>query len=356
MRMYGNEIFAAAEALEREEARANRAGQWFCAALLGSERAAAFCERTKGLSLVRAGSEGSNQTGAVLVPTEIENAIIAQRATAGVFRQEADARTMGSDTRILPRRTAGFSVGFTMEGNPIAETNGAFDGIGLTARKAGGITRFSSEFYDDEAADFGRYMVEEFGNALAYLEDDCGFNGDGTSEFGGTLGITKALVDGKHDASKVAAASGHDTFAEIDAADLGSLMAKLPEQYWPNAKWYASSYAIGTTFARLGMTSGGTIQTAFGQRAQFYYGGFPIVPTGLLPGAGSQSGAAMLLFGDLRQASTLGSRRGMSLALSRHYKFAEDQLAAKATERFDIANHSLGDNSSAGALIGLVGA
>jgi HK97 family phage major capsid protein len=263
---------------------------------------------------------------------------------------------MGSDRRTLPRRSTGFSISFSAEGAALADSSGAFDDVSLTAKKAGGIARFSGELYEDEAADLGRFLVEEFGNALAYLEDDCGFNGDATSSFGGTVGITKILIDGKHDAGKVAATSGHDTFAEVDATDLSNLAAKLPEQYLPNAKWYASAFAISTTFARLGMTSGGTIQTVFGQRQQLYYNGFPIVPTVRLPSAGtSQNGAVMLLFGDLRQASVLGARRGLTIASSPHYKFAEDQVAVKASERFDIVNHSLGDNSNAGAMVGLVG-
>lgn len=351
-------VFDLAERFEEDERRAYRAGRWVSAALFGDVKARDYCERTKGLGLVKAAKEGINTAGGFLVPTEIENAIIAQRALAGVFRQEADTRTMGSDVRVLPRRIAGMTVSFIAEGIAFPDTSASFDSLNLTAKKAGAMTKVSSELYEDEAADLGRFFVEDFGNALADLEDNCGFNGDGTSTYGGMSGITKILIDGKHDAGKVVAAAGHDTAAEIDAADLAKVMGALPEQFWPNAKWYASAYMIGNVFSRLGMTSAGFIQTANGPRPQFAFGGCPIVPTSRLPAtAGSLSGSAMLCFGDLRAASVLGSRRGLSIAQSTQGQtFDTDQVMLRGSERFDLVNHSLGDNTTAGAIVGLVGA
>jgi hypothetical protein len=56
-------------------------------------------------------------------------------------------------------------------------------------------------------------------------EDDCGFNGDGTSTYGGIRGVTQLLIDNSHNAGKVAATTGHPTFAEIDATDIGTSWA-----------------------------------------------------------------------------------------------------------------------------------
>jgi HK97 family phage major capsid protein len=345
----GKRVFERADDHEQSELRAYRAGRWFQAALLGDAKAVAYCGQTKGFGLVRGASEGQNSTGGLLVPIEIENAIIAQRALAGIMRQEADVRTLGSDVRSLPRRASGLAVYFITEGTAAAETNVSFDDVSLVTRKAGALLRISSELNEDEAADLGRFLIEDFGNALAALEDGCGFNGDGTSTYNG-------MTDGAHNAGKVTAASGHDTFPKIDATDLGALMGALPEQFWPNAKWYASSFAIGNTFARMGMTAGGLVDAANGPRQQFYYAGFPVVPTNRLPAsATSQSGAVMIAFGDLRNAAMLGARRGLTIRASEHPYFANDQLAIIGTQRFDVVVHSLGDNTTAGPLVGLVG-
>jgi HK97 family phage major capsid protein len=63
----------------------------------------------------------------------------------------------------------------------------------------------------------------------------------------------------------------------------------------------------------------------------------------------------MILFGDLRASSTLGTRRGVTVKASEHLYFSNDQLAVMGTERFDLNNHNLGNNSTAGAIVGLVG-
>jgi HK97 family phage major capsid protein len=346
-----------ADAMARATERHLRAGRWFRATIFGDERAIDWCGRTKGFALVRAGSTGSNVAGGFLVPDEIEKDIIAQRAMAGVFRREADVRTMGSDVRHVPKRVSGVSMAFIAEGVRAAETEAVFGEVSLTTKKAGGYSRISSELEEDEDADLGRFLVEDFGSSLAALEDSCGFVGDGTSPFGGMVGICKHLIDGQHNAGKVTAASGHDTVPEIDAVDLANLMGALPARYWPNAKWYASSYFIGNVLARIGMQTGGIIETVNGPRAQFYYSGFPVVPVESMPAtSGSMTGTVMLTFGDLRQSSTMGARRGLTVRRSTNAYFAQDQIAVLATQRFDLVNHSLGDNSTAGAMVGLVGA
>ena len=95
------------------------------------------------------------------------------------------------------------------------------------------------------------------GYALADMADAAGFVGDGTSAYRGITGIATRLVDGTHTTGTATAGSGHDTFAELDAADLASLMAALPERWWGTAKFCCSAYAAAQTFMRLGAVAGG---------------------------------------------------------------------------------------------------
>ncbi|MGK3946559.1 hypothetical protein ABK046_50400, partial [Streptomyces caeruleatus] len=59
----------------------------------------------------------------------------------------------------------------------------------------------------------------------------------------------------------------------------------------------------------------------------------------------------LFFFGDLAMASALGSRKEISVAMSDQYRFNQDQLAIRATQRYDINVHSLGSTSAAGPLI-----
>jgi HK97 family phage major capsid protein len=61
------------------------------------------------------------------------------------------------------------------------------------------------------------------------------------------------------------------------------------------------------------------------------------------------------MFGDLSLAATLGDRRQITVGLSQDRYFVEDQIGIKATQRYDINVHDLGDTSDAGPLVALYG-
>ncbi len=69
----------------------------------------------------------------------------------------------------------------------------------------------------------------------------------------------------------------------------------------------------------------------------------------------TQTGSVMIAFGDLSQAAVLGDRRELRLKFLTE-RFADtDQIGIIGTERVDIVAHSLGDNTTAGPVVGLVG-
>jgi hypothetical protein len=96
-------------------------------------------------------------------------------------------------------------------------------------------------------------------------------------------GVTQLLIDNSHNAGKVAATSGHDTFAEIDTTDLANLVGKLPAFALPGAAWFCSQFAYAMVFARLAMTSGGITVLPINGRPMPHFMGFPIFVTQVLP-------------------------------------------------------------------------
>lgn len=59
----------------------------------------------------------------------------------------------------------------------------------LKAKKVGGYAVWSGEFAEDVAAFTGEQLVQLFGRALARKIDVCLFAGDGTSQYGGIVGV-----------------------------------------------------------------------------------------------------------------------------------------------------------------------
>jgi HK97 family phage major capsid protein len=340
------------------EERAHRFGKFMLASIWGNEKAATWC-RENGILIQRAQSEGVNAAGGVLVPEEFSFDIIDLRDEYGMFRRLCQPVPMGRDTINTPRRTGGLTAYAVGEGVALTASQAGWDNVKLTANKWGVLTLMSSELDEDAAVNIGDILVGEIAYAFAVSEDTAGFTGDGSATYHGIKGFTKWFNDGVGSLKgSVDAATGHDTFAEIDSTDLATLMGTLPQYAYVRGKpsFYCSQMAWAMVFQRLIMASGGISKNDATGRVVFQYLGFPVEITPSLPTtSGDLSDQAMLLFGDIALAASFGNRRGMAVARSTEYKFAEDQIAIKATERFDINIHDIGTTAVAGPVVALMG-
>lgn len=336
------------------------AGMWIKAALFGGEKATQYC-RDNGL-LIRAAQGGDiNTKGGFLVPDEFDQTIIDLREEYGVARQQAKVVSMGGGTKNIPRRTGGLTAYFVDEnpGSSITESDKTWDNISLIARKLAVLTRMSSEIEEDSIISMADDLANEIAYAFAVKEDDCLFNGDGTSTYGGIQGVLNKIVDGNHTAGAVdVATASHNLWSEIDAADIHTLMAALPKYALKSAKFYCSQLAFALVFERLVQAAGGNTINDISAGSQYRYMGYPVIISQSLPigtGATDYDALPMFLFGDLMPAATLGSRRGTTVAVSNDRYFDTDQIGIRGTERFDINVHELGDNTTAGPIVALIG-
>jgi HK97 family phage major capsid protein len=335
------------------EQRAERVGNWF-KALLGQEASKAWCI-DNGVGLTKATNESMNVTGGFLAPQDFDAAIISVRETVGAFRQGAEVRPTSSDSQVRPRRIGGLTANFVTEGAPIPESSFQLDAVGTAQKKFAILGRASSELFEDSAADLGEFLTSEIGYAFASKEDDCGFNGTGTSAYVGMSGLATKLVGTK---SAVAAASGHNTFAALDTNDITNLMAGVLATAIPGAAWYTSASGYALTICRLAAVSGGLVAT---QRPDgtisANYLGFPVRFSGKLPDvATSLTGSAMLFFGNLAMSSVLVERQAQTIiAISRDRALDTDQVLVRGVQRCDIINHTVGDANTRGPIAMLVG-
>lgn len=334
--------------------QAYTAGMWFKATILDNAVAKEWCKE-HGVPIQKAQGEGVDSAGGFLVPEELMASIIVLREQFGVFRQECQVVPMGSDTLNWPRRTGGLTAYHTGENQAATESQAAWDNVNLTAKKAAVLTRMSSEIEQDAVISIADWLVGEISYAFASREDDDGFNGDGTSTYGGMRGLTVLATDGNHNASKFTAASGHNTFATITFADLTGLMGTLPQYAAAGAKWYMSQQGFYQMVAGLLAAAGGNRLDILAGAVEKRLLGFDVVIAQKLPIiATTQTTKAMFFFGNLRMAAMMGERRGVIIKRSDHRYFENDQIGLLGTERFDINVHDFGDNTTAGPLVSMV--
>ncbi len=301
---------------------------------------------------LRAHIEGQNASGGYLVPEVFENDLIDLREQYGVIRRVAKTRTMTSDTLSVPRRTGGLTAYFVGENAAITESTKGWDRVSLTAKKIGVLAKYSSELSEDAVIELGNDLASEISYAFAQKEDDCGFNGDGTSTYGGITGICPALKGLSGTIANIAGlvvASGN-AYSEIVLGDFNKVKAKLPVYANNgNARWFMSHVFYHEVAEKLMLAAGGVTaaEIAAGRNTPVFMG-YPVELVQVMPKAEANS-QVCALFGDPSLGVQFGSRRGTTIAMSEHLNFAEDELAIRGTERFDIVVHDVGNASGTAA-------
>ena len=326
--------------------KAYRFGQYVLAAA-GRKKSAEWCAAN---GVFKTHTEDIDSQGGSLVPEEFEADIISLREQFGVFRANAKMYTMSRETLSIPRRKTGLTAYFTGESAAGTESTQAFDRVNLVAKKIMVLTVTTNELLDDAVVSVGDQMAGEIAQAFAQKEDQCGFLGDGTSTFGGIVGLKNLLTTAnvQHYNASVSATSS------VTAAHLASFFALLPHYASASAKIYCNKNIYHTVFERLSYAAGGATATEFVNGVpQYKYQGVPVVISQVMTAA---DGDYIAHYGDLKQSSFFGDRTEMRIAFSDSAlnTFEQDERAVRGTTRFDIVNANVGSATEAGAIVALV--
>ena len=296
-------------------------------------------------------NETTPTSGGYLVPAPLQNALIVYREQVGVARRLCKVIPMSSDNLTFVKQTSGASVYYPGEEGQITASSQAFGSVTLQAKKRACLGYISSELMDDAIVSAMDIMVSDMGHQLALQEDKEFILGDGTSTYGGVVGVKTALTAAT--ASLVSAATNNDTWPEITYADLAKAMAGVADTYrgLPMA-WLCSAAFKWQVFDRLTLAQGGALeQSMINGVPGAGFAGYPIVVSDRMP---TTTAAATLcaIFGAFGNAVAIGDRNEVRFATSEHLKFDYDQTAVRATVRYDLVVHQEGDTSTAGAIIG----
>lgn len=301
-------------------------------------------------SRFKAQSEGTNSAGGALVPVQFLPDIIRLIEQYGVFRRNAKYWPMTSDTMVVPRRTGGLTVYYPGEGGSITESQVAYDNVELRATKFATLTKTSTELVEDSAIDIGNELALEIAHAFAKAEDTDGFLGDGTSTYGGLIGL-KGRYDGLGTQAnslgvQTLTASGWSSHV---LTDFEAMVGKVPVYADDESvKWYCHKTFFWTVMEKLALAAGGvtSIEIANGRRVPIFLG-YPVEFVQVMPKATGTNYSCYL--GNLAYAAAFGDRRQIAVAFSEHYAFSTDEVAFRATQRVDINVHDVGNNTSTAA-------
>jgi len=298
-------------------------------------------------------NENNPPDGGYLVPAPLANAIIAEWGESGAIIKLARRWPMSSDTEAIPMLNSGTSVYYPGEEGEITPSDLDLGRVNLIAKKRAILSYISNELRDDAMIAIVDFLAQDMGQQFAIKQDAEGVAGDGTSAYGGVLGVRPAVIAAT--ASVATAATGHDTWPELDYGDFAALMAKIPAKHRTanQMSFLCSSSFKWAVMDRLALAHGGTPAGAvIDGLPQGFFLGYPVVVSDQMPTA-TATATVGCLFGNFPRALALGERGQMRVATSEHIGFTSDKYAVRATVRYDINVHGAGDTSTVGAIAGL---
>lgn len=328
-------------------------GLYLLGRLRGDTAAMQMLESRRGSEWYATQNENNPTAGGYLCPAPLAEAIMVSRQEVGAMRKLSRIVPMPSDTFAYPKQSAGTTVYYPGEENSITPSDLDFGRANLVAKKRAIYSLVSNELKDDSIVPIVDLLATDMGHQLALKEDQEGVAGDGTSTYGGVHGIRPKLIAAT--ASIATAATGHDTWPELDYGDLAAVMGKLPARFRTgnNLKWLCSPAFKWAVMDRLAIAQGGApSQTIVDGIPQDRFLGYPVVLSDEMPTTAAAA-TVCAAFGNFDRAVLLGDRNEVRVAISEHIAFQTDQTAVRSTVRYDINVHEAGDTTSAGAIVAL---
>ncbi len=355
----------------RAEERAYRFGQWAMAKLaidmpgrFHFPHAMTFARDQFGFGLPMAVSQegGSGTDGAhVFVPDEFGADLIRLRELYGVARRVCRVRSMSSDIRTDPRRTGGLTAYYVGESATGTESTAGYDAVTLSAKKLMVITRMSSELAEDAVIDFGDELAGEISYSFSNSEDEAFLNGDGTSTYGGILGVRNRLDTLTAGTAPGLVLGAGNAYSELTLANFESVVGGLPvfadvpgQVFWVCHKTFYYTVMASLSFAQGGSTANELVE---GLRNPLFMG-YPVMFSQVMPSAEAND-QIPVAFGNFAQGASFGDRRMETISFSDQASvggqstWERDQIAVKGTQRFDIVVHDFGTDTAAGPICGL---
>lgn len=294
-----------------------------------------------------------NSLGGFLVPEDLVPTLIDLRERYGIIRQNATVMNVSAPSGRIPRLTSSPDAVFIGEPRDTDVETGdlEFDNINYNVKPIASFTPATIEMEQDSLINISALVFMHAAEKFAKKEDQCGFLGDGTSEYGGIMGILP-ILDLAAYAGSVFVTTGESTLATVTNGSLANATGVPPDYVDGNAKWFVSKRVNGGLFDRLKLAAGGnTVQNVEGRTVRVY-NGYEIEISQVLPrtpATGDQVG----LYGDMGLSAHLFTKGGILMARSEHAQFMKGNIMYRTIQRFDFNFHERGNASDAGPLIAI---
>jgi len=308
-----------------------------------------YAQKSNDIEIAKKGQvEFDNTLGGYLVPEEFVAQLIYATEPYGTARKVANVVRMARDLTRVPRKTGIATMSWAGEGQSTSVSNNGYDNVELAARKLQLLMQASNELLDDAAVSVADDLAASMREAYDKAIDEAYFNGDGTSTYGGYIGLKNALPSAAYiDASGAA-------WSSITSGDFTKALGSLENVDSSRIAMVCSRQFYFQVMLRLEKATSQFKDLAgpalAGADASFL--GYPVYFSQVMPTASAATTKSVYI-GDFVGGSIVGERRDLTIASSEHYAFNTDTWTWRATARAAIAIHGDGRGSTYGNIVAL---
>lgn len=301
-------------------------------------------------------TEGTDYYGGILVPTEMNNAIINLREEYGVFRKYADVQRMAGATKIVPKAEGHSSVFAVGETSTFTQTDVTFRQIQLVLKKFGAYLKYSNELNDDAMISMADAISQDLAVSFEQKVDACAFIGDGTSTYGGIVGLSQYNIwldatNGGSWASNDTSKAYHGAvylastaaWSTLGAADIDGVIYKARRYPGFKGALFCHQQFHAQVIERLKTAVGGATATEITNGWNGAWKGTPVVFVESMPSATAVD-TCPLVYGDLKMGAMLGDGQGVAIdTQSTGTDWYADLIGVRAKSRWDVKVHDMGN-------------
>jgi HK97 family phage major capsid protein len=298
-----------------------------------------------------------NNKAGYFVPDQLTTDVIELQELYGVIRRLADVEPMASEIWKGPRWTNNMTAYWVSQGNAPAQSEPGWDQIELKAKDLAAFGKMTVQLNADALIDLGDKWAMAAAVAFSYAEDNAAFNGDGTSAYGGIVGLLTKIVDAANSAS-LFTATGHTTLGDLTIADFSAVVGKFPSYPAADPCWLCHKEVYANSMLPLMMNAGGATPLDIQNGGKPRFMGYDVEFVAVMPKAASvTTGVTGILFADLDLSTKFGDRRQRVMRVGEiNDDMIKQLITLFAASRVDIVNHTIVDpktSTSPGPVIGL---
>jgi HK97 family phage major capsid protein len=329
-RKAGPVIFAPTKRDDISEAKAARMNT--CKRLAHTVTKGNFCKFLKAaklndLTTLKALSGQTDAAGGHLVPQEHRDALLEIIEEYGWIRRQSMVIPMGSDEMDMPKSLTETTAAWVAESDTAPDGDPSFANKQLLAKEARSKVIVPNALLADSVPAIDTILLDQFGRAYAKLEDDAGFNGQGSGASDPHTGI---LVDS--DTTSVAAVGTtltYDDLVELEEALTGG--ARKGAWLYVSRKGFSHLRKVKDAQGRPLWTDNiqdGTLGMVLGYPVA-------VVESGIPDNLGAGLDETRFILGNLQHVA-FGDRERFEVRVSEHVRFEAAQTVFMGTERVGI--------------------